>query len=132
MAALIWASVFPAATAFSISASEMALFEPKAIKSWVKGTPSFWAISFTLSYEALVSSASAALLVAGWAAGAAATGAAGAGLATGAYYYTLCLARTWAITSLTLGLAAGAGLTRSKVLAWAKISSLEAPELSLA
>ena len=41
IAALIWSSVLPAATAFSISASEMAEFEPKAIRSAVKGTPSF-------------------------------------------------------------------------------------------
>ena len=41
IAALIWSSVLPAATAFSISASEMAELEPRAIRSAVKGTPSF-------------------------------------------------------------------------------------------
>lgn len=49
MAALICSSDFPAATAFSMSASEMAELEPSLRRSSVNGTPSFWAISLTLS-----------------------------------------------------------------------------------
>jgi hypothetical protein len=41
IAAFIYASVFPAATAFSIRASEIAEFEPRFIKSWVNGIYSF-------------------------------------------------------------------------------------------
>jgi len=40
MAALIYASVFPAATAFSMRASEMAALDPRAIRSAENGMPS--------------------------------------------------------------------------------------------
>ena len=49
MAALIWASDLPRATAFSIKASDIALLDPKASKSFVKGIPNLEAISLILS-----------------------------------------------------------------------------------
>jgi len=39
----------PRATAFSIKASEIAEFDPRARRSGVNGIPNFYAISFTLS-----------------------------------------------------------------------------------
>ena len=58
IAALISYSDFPAATAFSIRASEIAELPPgKAIKSAVNGTPSLAAISFTFSWLAFYSAA---------------------------------------------------------------------------
>jgi len=53
IAAFIYSSVFPAATAFSMSASDIAAFEPRAKSSGVKGIPNLWAISFTFSWLAL-------------------------------------------------------------------------------
>lgn len=41
IAALICASDFPAATAFSMRASEMALLDPRLRRSLVNGTPNF-------------------------------------------------------------------------------------------
>lgn len=41
MAALIWSSVLPAATAFSMSASDIALLVPRLARSGVKGIPNF-------------------------------------------------------------------------------------------
>ena len=49
IASLISASVFPLAIACSISASEMASFEPNASKSFVNGISNFLAIYFTFS-----------------------------------------------------------------------------------
>ena len=57
IAAEISYSLLPAATALSIKASEIAELLPKAIKSEVNGTPSFAAISFTLSMLAFYSDA---------------------------------------------------------------------------
>lgn len=56
MAALIWASVLPRATAFSIKASEIAELEPSLEISSVKGIPSLEAISLTFSWDAFCSS----------------------------------------------------------------------------
>lgn len=55
IAALIWASDLPAATAFSIKASEIAEFDPSAKRSGVNGIPNFCAISLTLSWLAITS-----------------------------------------------------------------------------
>ena len=55
MAALIYDSVFPKATAFSMRASEIALFDPSLEISSVKGIPSLEAISLTFSWEAFCS-----------------------------------------------------------------------------
>lgn len=58
----------PAATAFSIKASEMAELDPRAIKSFVNGTPNFPAISLTFSILALASAvADAAVAAEVWA-----------------------------------------------------------------
>lgn len=62
IAALISVSDLPAATAFSMRASEMAEFDPSAIKSVVNGTPNFDAISLTFSWEALASAETCAAL----------------------------------------------------------------------
>lgn len=56
MAALIYASVLPRATAFSINASEIAELDPSLEISSVNGIPSFEAISLTFSCEAFCSS----------------------------------------------------------------------------
>lgn len=53
MAAFIYSSVLPAATAFSMRASEIAALDPRAKSSGVKGMPSLCAISFTFSWLAL-------------------------------------------------------------------------------
>jgi len=53
IAALICSSVFPAATAFSMRASDIAALEPRAKSSGVKGMPNLCAISFTFSWLAL-------------------------------------------------------------------------------
>ena len=68
---MIYASVLPRATAFSINASEIAELDPSLEISSVNGIPSLEAISLTFSWEAFCSS-----VLAG-----AATAAAGAGLA---------------------------------------------------
>lgn len=106
IALLISVSLFPAATAFSIKESEMSELDPSFIKSSVNGIPNFWAISLTLSYEALASIDAVAE-----ACERACTGAAGFGIAIGfgaitaagaavaaAATYALCLANTEAIT----------------------------------
>lgn len=49
IAEFIYSSVFPAATAFSIKASDIAELLPKDKRSALNGIPNFWAISFTFS-----------------------------------------------------------------------------------
>lgn len=82
--------------------------DPRFMRSSVKGIPSFWAISFTFSYDALASASDvdfwdALTAFATGAAFGATTAGAGAGVATvgGAAAYCLCLAKTLAIIDET-------------------------------
>ena len=138
MAALICSSDLPAATAFSIKASEMAELEPSFRRSSVKGTPSFLAISLTLSWLALSSAweevelAGAGVVAAKVGAGAAG---AGAGAGTGAAwieaaYGYLFLAITYYIRLYRLADGAGVAVARDKTgaTAGAKVGATIAVE----
>lgn len=112
MAVLIWATVFPAATAFSIKASEIAELLPKAKRSFVKGTPNLDASSFTFSWDAF-SSADSDTCTAAW-----------TGAATGAFDLILCFAKTWAVTWAALF---SGGAVKSEEPTEASNSVYEAP-----